>query len=152
MQTYNDFKTRAATVFPYDAEMEQTQTKSILVFGFQNHLTITGSNVENFLKAILNCPEIFANEPKLRTQFSPQIIRILESHEAHYVTEDTRLAFTDFMGWLKTRSDYVMTDEEKAKEMLRMLKIPILEAVFYPDRCDRMLAAYGDPWVDVHFG
>jgi len=117
MQTYNDFKTRAATVFPYDSEMEQTQTKSILVFGFQDHLTITGSNVENFFKAILNCPEIFANEPKLRTQFSPQIIRILESHVAPYVTEDTRLAITDFMGWLKTRSDYVMTDEEKAKAM-----------------------------------
>jgi len=152
MQTYNDFKTRAATVFPYDAEMKQTQLNAICVFSIGKQITIDGHNVDNFFKAILNCPEMTANEPKLRQQVSPQIIRILESHWGPVVNEDIRLAITDFMGWLKTRSDYVMTDEEKAKAMLRTLKVPILEAVFLPDRCDRMLVTYGDPWVDVHFG
>ena len=151
MQTYNDFKTRAATVFPYDAEMKQTQMNAIWVLAIGNQLIIYGDNVDNFFKAILNCPEMMANEPKLRFELAKQTARILESHWGPVVNEDIRLAITDFMGWLKTRSDYVMTDEEKAKAMLRMLKVPIREAVFFPDRCDRMLATYGDPWVDVHF-
>jgi hypothetical protein len=151
MQTYNDFKTRAATVFPYDAEMKQTQMNAILVLTIGKQFIIRGDNVDNFFKAILNCPELMANEPTLRVHVSYQIIRILDSYLGPDVIEEIRLSITDFMGWLKTRSDYVMTDEEKAKAMLRTLKVPIREAVFFPDRCDRMLATYGDPWVDVHF-
>ena len=151
MQTYNEFKTRAATVFPYDAEMKRSQMTAMCSILIGGAFFIDRRNVDNFFKVILNCPEMFANEPKLRVEISFQITRILASYLGPHVTNDIRLAITDFMGWLKTRSDYVMTDEEKAKAMLRTLKVPILEAVFLPDRCDRMLATYGDPWVDVHF-
>ena len=148
MQTYNEFKIRAATVYPYNFEMKRTQVTAMCSIQICGTFFINRINVDTFFKLLLNCPEMMANTPNLRVEISFQITRILASYLGPVVNEDIRLAISDYIGWLKRRSDYVMTDEEKAKAML---KVPIREAVFFPDRCDRMLATYGDPWVDVHF-
>jgi hypothetical protein len=151
---YNTYKKRASIVYPLeDVEKEQLDKTWALLNSINHHVSF--KNVNDLLIHIMNIPELISSNINLRTMFINKVNAILTNkYLPSHLNIDVIKTITDYFGWLKLRSDYVETEEERKERIIsrtRCIKQELVEAVLHPDRCDRMLLTYGDVWVDTHF-
>lgn len=151
---YNTYKKRASIVYPLeDVEKEQLD-KTWAFFNSINH-HISFQNVNDLLIQIMNIPELISSKINLRTNVINKVNKILTNkYLPSHLNIDVVKTITDYFGWLKLRSDYVETEEERKERIVsktQRIKQELIEKFYYPDRCDRMLLTYGDAWVHTHF-
>jgi cyclopropane fatty-acyl-phospholipid synthase-like methyltransferase len=151
---YNTYKKRASIVYPLeDVEKEQV-AKTWAFFNSINH-HISFKNVNDLIIHIMNIPELISSNINVRTMFIDKVNKILTNkYLPSHLNIDVVKTITDYFGWLKLRSDYVETEEERKERIVsntQRIKQELIEKFYYPDRCDRMLLTYGDVWVHTHF-
>ena len=151
---YNTFKMRASIVYPLEDVRQEQTTKTWSIFNKIRYAVII-ENVNEFLIHLMNIPELLSASKNLRREFNKKVNHIFDlDYLARTIDKDVSKAIKEYFGWLKLRSDYVESEEELKERIVsntKRMKVELLEAIFLPDRCDRMLLAYGDAWVDTHF-
>ena len=153
---YNTFKMRASIVYPLEDVRQEQTTKTWSIFNKIRYAVII-ENVNEFLIHLMNIPELLSASKNLRRDFNKKVNHIFNvDYLARTIDKDVSKAIKEYFEWLKLRSDYVESEEERElKERIvsntRRMKQELFEKLYHPDRCDRMLLAYGDAWVDTHF-
>ena len=151
---YNTFKMRASIVYPLEDVGREQTAKTWSFFNKVNYAGII-ENVNEFLIHLMNIPELLSASKNLRRDFNKKVNHIFNvDYLARTIDKDVSKAIKEYFGWLKLRSDYVESEEELKERTVsntKRMKKELFEKLYYPDRCDRMLLAYGDAWVDTHF-
>ena len=152
--SYDILKTRCSLIKPY-LEVKEGQIKEIRNIVIQWNHRINVYNINRLLYTIMNSPELIANYVDVRNIIFTKVNQLI-NHDYYLdkIDKDILKAIKEYFSWLKMRSDYVDTEEEMKVRIVsrtKSIKQELLDAYFHPDRCDRMLASYGDIWVDVHF-
>ena len=152
--SYDILKTRCSLIKPY-LEVKEDQIKEIRNIVIQWNHRINVYNINPLLYTIMNSPELIANYVDVRNIIFTKVNQLI-NHDYYLdkIDKDILKAIKEYFSWLKMRSDYVDTEEEMKVRIVsrtKSIKQELLDAYFHPDRCDRMLASYGDIWVDVHF-
>jgi hypothetical protein len=151
---YKSIKQRSSIVYPLeDVKTEQVAYVQNMLDSFRNG--ITKSNANSVLYTMMHVPEISAYNVNFRDSVFERINMIL-NHTPYnrIILPEYRKIYAEYFDWLKLRSDYVESEEERKVRIIsntQRMKQEVFERLFYPDRCDRMLLAYGDNWVDTHF-
>ena len=118
---------------------------------------ITYEEINEYLRMVINIPTLLATQPNwrwtLRNRCSYYML-----YKKDIIDTPVREILEQYFDWLKERADYVESPEDKIvrieKERItartKAVRQEIIETLYHPDRCDRMMNEYGEIWADVH--
>ena len=118
---------------------------------------ITPEEINEYLRTVINIPTILARDIGWRW-----IIRDRSSYymncRSKIIDKEVKEVLEQYFDWLKQRDDYVESPEDKILRIERerstaranAVRQEIIETLYHPDRCERMMDEYGEVWADVH--
>jgi len=118
---------------------------------------ITPEEINEYLRTVINIPTVLARNSGWRWMLHNRSSYYM-SYRSNIIDKEVKEVLEQYFDWLKQRDDYVESPKDKIVRIEReritaranAVRQEILEAVYHPDRCERMMNEYGEIWADIH--